>query len=79
MDDERKRDIRDVMQEEGSRGRRRVDIETRRKQAQDLKDMRKLLENPTEKDFLDAMRAGGVEVDPQRLEEMLRIWREFRS
>ena len=79
MDDKKREDLRDVIREETSRGRRRVDIEARRKRDQDLKDMRKLLENPTEREFLKAMRDGGVEDDSPRLEEMLRIWREFRS
>jgi hypothetical protein len=71
-------DIKDVMREEGSRGRKRVDTAARKKHQQRLKDFQKLL-NGTEEEFISAIRAGGIRADSPLFLEALRIWRENRS
>ena len=79
MDEKRKKGLEDVMREEGRRGRRPIDLEARRKRAEKLTDMRKLLTIATEEEFLRAMRAVGLTDDSPELLDALRIWREFRS
>ncbi len=79
MDEKKKDDLRDVIREETSRGRRRVDIEARRERARVVKSMREHLSIPTEKEFLKAMRAVGLEDGSPALEQALRAWREFGS
>jgi hypothetical protein len=76
VDNKKKDDLRDVIREETSRGRRRVDIEARRERARMLREMRDLLAIGTEEDFLKAMHAAGFAVNPRNREDLLRIWRE---
>lgn len=78
MDEDREKDLREVMAEEKARGRRRIDAETRRQRAQRLNDARRLLSTATKEEFLEAMRAVGLKDGSQEFEEALRIWREFR-
>ena len=79
MDEKRKKDLEEVTREEGRRGRRPIDLEARRKRAEKLADIRKLLTIATEEEFVSAMRAVGLTDGSQELLEALRIWREFRS
>ena len=72
-------DIRDVMADEGSRGRRRPkDPETRRQERELLRKFRKALEFETEKEFLDAIRELGIPFDAERLRSALQFWRAYR-
>jgi len=78
MDEEREKDLREVIAEETARGRRRIDTEARRQRAKRLSDARALLSTATKEEFLAAMRAVGLPDGSPELEEALRIWREFR-
>jgi len=66
------------MREETRRGRRPIDLETRRKRAEKLADMRKLLTIATEEEFVRAMRDAGLSADSPEFLKALRAWREFR-
>jgi hypothetical protein len=79
MDENREKNLNEVMKQEKRRGRRPIDFEARKEQAQKLKDARKLLETATEAEFLDAMRAAGLHDGSPELLEALRIWRGYRS
>jgi|HubBroStandDraft_6_1064221.scaffolds.fasta_scaffold542927_1 hypothetical protein len=79
MDDKRKKELDQVMREETRRGRRPIDLEARRKRAEKLADMRKLLTIATEAEFVTAMQAAGLTAGSQEFLEVLRIWRDFRS
>jgi hypothetical protein len=61
-----------------SRGRRPIDLETRRKRDKRLRDFRKLLELGTEEEFAAAMRASGLADDSERFREALQIWRDYQ-
>jgi hypothetical protein len=74
-DDRNDPDIRDVMREEKSRGKRRVDtkaIELTRKR---LKVLQEALKLKTEREFIEAIRQFGLADDPEKLREALKIWR----
>lgn len=62
-----------------SRGRRPINLETRRQRQEPLHDLRKLLEIGLEDEFVAAMRVLGLQVDSPNWSEILRIWREYRS
>jgi hypothetical protein len=68
-------DIRDVMREEKSRGKRRVDVEALRRRADLLKKFREALTLRTEREFVDAIREMKLADDPEKLRELLKIWR----
>lgn len=72
-------DVEDVRREEMNRGRRPVDLETRRQREKLLHDFRKLLEFGTEEDLVAAMRALGLREDSEGFREALQIWRQDRS
>jgi hypothetical protein len=55
MDEQRKKDLEDVMRKETRRRRRPIDLESRRKRDEKLKDLRKLLTMATEENFIKAM------------------------
>ena len=71
------KDLRDVMREEKSRGKRRVDPEEERKSQEVLRASRNALEARTEREFLDAIKLLGLDDDPQKRENALKIWRSF--
>jgi hypothetical protein len=79
MDEKRKEELKDVILEETSRGRRHVDPEARRERTKRLEGARKLLAVATEVEFLAAMRAVGLRDGSPELSEALRIWRGYRS
>jgi hypothetical protein len=71
------KDLRDVMRQEKSRGKRRVDPEEERKSQEVLRASRNALEARTEREFLDAIKLLGLDDDPQKRENALKIWRSF--
>ena len=76
MDDEpRDRDIRDVLREERSRGRRPVDSETERIERELREGFLKLIGDGTEADFRDALIALGWEPDSPEFEAFVTPWR----
>ncbi len=75
IDDPRGSDLQDVMREEKSRGKRRLDIKARRQREELLKGFREALKLRTEREFIDAIRELGFADDEEKLREALRIWR----
>jgi hypothetical protein len=63
------------MREEKSRGRRRVDVEALRRRQDLLKKIREALTLRTEREFVDAIRELKLVDDPEKLRELLKIWR----
>ena len=72
-------DIRDVMAEEKSRGKRPLDLKARREKAELLRQVREALALDTEMEFRQAIRGLQLDEDPKRLEEAVRLWRSFSS
>jgi len=68
-------DIQDVMKEEKSRGKRRIDMAALRRREDLLKKFREALTLRTEREFVDAIRALKLADDPEKLRELLKIWR----
>ena len=68
-------DIHDVMREEKSRGKRRIDAEALRRREDILKKFREALKLRTEREFLEAIRELKLVDDPEKLREILKIWR----
>jgi uncharacterized protein YpiB (UPF0302 family) len=73
------KDIRDVIAEEKSRGKHRVDVKARKERAELLRYIRDALELKTEREFLEAIRQLQLGDDPKKLENALKIWRSFSS
>ena len=74
-DDPKDPDIQDVIREEKSRGKRRVDTKALHLTQERLKLLREALNSKTEREFLEAIRAFGLADDPEKLREALKIWR----
>jgi hypothetical protein len=74
-DDPRDPDIQDVMREEKSRGKRRVDTKALQLTQHRRKVLREALNSKTEREFLEAIRELGLGDDPEKLREALKIWR----
>jgi hypothetical protein len=74
-DDPKDPDIQDVMREEKSRGKRRVDMEALRRREDLLRKFREALTLRTEREFVDAIREMKLDDDPEKLRELLKIWR----
>jgi hypothetical protein len=72
-------DLKDVMREEGRRGRRPIDLDEKRKMLKKLAEMRKLLKLGTEEEFRNAMRAFGIPEGSQHFLDGLAAWREFQQ
>ena len=75
IDDPKDPDIQDVMREEKSRGKRRVDMEALRRRKDLLRKFREALTLRTEREFVDAIREMKLTDDPEKLRELLKIWR----
>jgi hypothetical protein len=75
VDDPKGSDVLDVMREEKSRGKRRLDTKARRQREELLKGFREALKLRTEREFIDAIRELGFAGDEEKLREALRIWR----
>ena len=74
-DDSKGSDIQDVMKEEKSRGKRRLDTKALRQRKELLKGFREALKLRTEREFVEAIRELGFADDPEKLREALKIWR----
>jgi hypothetical protein len=74
-DDSKDPDIQDVMREEKSRGKRRIDMGAVRRREDLLKKFRDALTLRTEREFVDAIRELKLVDDPEKLRELLKIWR----
>ncbi len=74
-DDPKGSDIRDVMKEEKSRGKRRVDTKALQLTQERLKLLGEALNSKTEREFVEAIRQFGLADDPEKLREVLKIWR----
>ena len=74
-DDPRDSDVQDVMREEKSRGKRRVDLKAIRQREDLLREFREALKLKTEHEFVEAIRELGIVDDPEKLREALKIWR----
>ncbi len=73
-------DLREVMDEEKSRGRRRpADPEARKRRKALLRDLRRLLKYGDEKDFVEAIRALGLKEGSPEFQNALAVWREYRE
>ena len=68
-------EIQDVMKEEKSRGKRRVDTKAIRQREELLRGFREALKLRTERDFVEAIRELGLADAPVKLREALKIWR----
>ena len=68
-------DVREVMAEEKSRGRRPHDAGALKERRKHLEDMRAALASRTEQEFLMAMRGLGLDDDPEKFAEALKVWR----
>ena len=77
MDDEEP-DLEDVYREEARRGRRPIDIEALRERRILRRDYLKLIRDGTEEEFLNALRALGLQDGSQEFEGYRQIWREVR-
>ena len=77
MDDKERRgqDVRNVIREETSRGRRSVDTDAIGATQEKLAKCRELLEFGNEGDLRDAIRALGLKDGSPEFEEAVRIWR----
>ena len=69
-------DLNDVIKEEQSRGRRTLDMKTRRERQKLLRDLRRLLNSGDERGFLQAMRSVGLKDGSPEFLEAWRVWRE---
>jgi hypothetical protein len=78
-DDPKDPDILDVMKEEKSRGRRRVDTGARQRRQERIKALQEALKARTEREFVEAIRELGYAADPEKLREALKIWRSSFS
>ena len=74
-DDPKDPDIQDVMREEKSRGKRRINMEALRRREYLLKKIREALTLRTEREFVEAIRELKLVDDPEKLRELLKIWR----
>jgi hypothetical protein len=72
-------DIRDVMAEEKSRGRRPRDAEAIKQRKDEIAVLRGIFATPREEDFVKAIRALGYGDDPEKFEEILKAWRVFSA
>jgi uncharacterized protein (UPF0335 family) len=79
MQDEIQPDIADVMSEEKSRGRRRVDTKAREERRTLRADIRKFIHEGDERGFIDAVRARGFKEGSPEFREILELfWAETR-
>jgi hypothetical protein len=72
-------DIREVMAEEKSRGRRPHDAEARKRKKNEIEILRGIFATPSEEDFVRAIRELGYGDDPESFERILRAWRAFSA
>jgi hypothetical protein len=73
--DNDEQDLRDVMAEEKSRGKRPIHSEAQRERRELLKGFRDALHARTEREFLEILTELGLAGDPEKREKALKIWR----
>jgi hypothetical protein len=78
-DDPKDDEIREVMAEEKSRGKRPQHLEARKLHKQRLEALRVILGFKREQEAINAIRALGHGDDPKELEEILKVWRALSS
>lgn len=69
-------DVEEVRRAEMNRGRRPIDLETRRQRENQLRELRDLIDFGTEEELVAVMRAFGLADDSERFQKALQIWRE---
>ena len=74
-DDLKSSEIQNVMREEKSRGKRRIDTKALQQRQELLHGFREALKLRTEREFVEAIRELGFAGDPVKLREALKIWR----
>jgi len=80
VDDKRKRELREAIQQDKTRGRGRyIDPELLREKRELIDDYLWILKNGTELQFRALLISAGWEADAPEFEEFVRIWRELRS
>jgi hypothetical protein len=72
-------EIRDVMAEEKSRGKRPFDSKARKQKREEWDILRGILAIPREEDFLRTIRELGYAADPEKTDEILKAWRALSS
>jgi hypothetical protein len=77
--DPKNSDIQNVMREEKSRGKRRVDTKALQQTQERLRSLGEALKSKTEREFVEAIRELGYADDPEKLREALKIWRSSFS
>jgi hypothetical protein len=70
-------EIREVMAEEKSRGRRPLDSKARKERADLLRHVKEALDLDSEAEFIKAIRGLRIAEDPQKLEDAVKLWRSF--
>jgi len=75
VDEPKDQDIQDVMREEKSRGKRRVDTKAIQQRQELLQKFREALKLRTEHEFVEAIRELKLVDDLEKLRELLKIWR----
>jgi len=74
-----KTDIREVMQDDQSRGRNPTGAEARREHARRIRQASKLLRTATEAEVVQAIRKAGVRAGSLEEQRVMTVWRENRS
>ena len=76
--DKEGKELDDLYREETRRGRRPIDIEERKRE-QRLREMEEHLCIATEKEFVDVMRASGLQDGSEELRIALALWHGYRE
>ena len=72
-------DLEDMMIEERSRGRRPVDMKTRRERQRLRRELRRLIKARDERGFIEAIRNVGLKDGSPEFLNALRVWRESQG
>jgi len=75
IDEPKDPDIQEVIKEEKSRGKRRVDTKALQQRKYLLNQFREALKLRTEHEFVEVIRELGFADEPEKLREALKIWR----
>lgn len=79
MPDELEPEIREVMAEEKSRGRRPIDVASRRERRTLLADLGRFVRTRDERAFIETIRARGIQEGSPRFRELLELfWDQVR-
>ena len=72
-------ELKDLMAEERSRGRRPIDMATKRERQLLLKTLRRLLEKGDERGFLKVIRSAGIKDGTPEFLGFVRLWHEVQG